>query len=95
MSESPRLKELTDWGDGETVLVARGKVSPRGADPLDPIAAAEAIALEIINLALQCPEAHYLKRVKCRRERPELGKGRGYYVEVVFARRPAPRGGNR
>ena len=95
MSESPRLKQLNDWGDNETVLVARGKTSPAGADPLDPFEAAVAIASQVVELALLCPETHFVKRVKARRERPEMGKGRGYYVEVIFARRPAPQGGNR
>ena len=84
----PQLKRLDDWGDGETVLVARGKATPKGPDPLDPDAAAEAVADKLVELAEQCPADHYIKRVKVRRER--LEKGRGYYLELIFAARPTP-----
>jgi hypothetical protein len=84
----PQLKRLDDWGDGEAVLVARGKARPEGADPLDPTEAAKALAAKILELARECPADHYLKRVKVRRERIE--KGRGYYLELIFAKRPPP-----
>jgi hypothetical protein len=80
------IKELTDWDDGEPVLVTRGKTHPWGADPYDPIAAAHAVALQLPELAARCPTGHYLKRGRIRRER--LEKGRGYYLELAFAPRP-------
>jgi hypothetical protein len=79
------LKEVHDWTDDETVLIARGKASPIGQDPLDPFEAALAIADKIEELARECPRDHYLKRVKARRELRH--KGRGWYVECVFAAR--------
>jgi hypothetical protein len=79
------LKEVHDWTDDETVLIARGKASPAGLDPLDPVEAAFAIGDKLEELAQECPTDHYLKRVKVRRELKH--KGRGYYLELVFAAR--------
>ncbi len=78
------LKQLNDWDDGQPVLVARAKTRPEGDDPLNPGAAARAVALELVELAKQCPAGHYIKRGRIRRER--LDKGRGYYLELAFAR---------